>query len=301
MDVVIAAIVTSVPLALAALGGVVSERAGVVNFALEGMMLSGAFAAVWAARATGSPWLGLAAAVAAGVAIAFLHAAASLWLRVNQVISSIAVNLLALGLTGALLWSVYGAGTSPSAPTLPALTTGGRAVCVLTPVPFLLAPLVWLFLRYTVAGLRLRAAGEDARAARSAGVRVTGVRFAAVLASGALSGAAGAYVSTGVLSSFTGGMTGGRGYIAVAAVIFGKWNPLGALGAALLFGLFGALADHYAASSVLPQEAFLALPYLLTLIVLAGFIGRSDPQKARQFQAAARVTSAAASASSGVR
>jgi general nucleoside transport system permease protein len=277
VNLILATILAAVPIALAALGGVLSERAGVINFALEGMMLSGAFAAVTASYYMGSPYLALAAAVVAGTAIAFLHAATSLWLRVNQIISSIAINLFALGLTGALLWRLFGQGTTPEVATLPMYSIHGVAFNALMPVPFILAPIVWAFLRFSTAGLHLRAAGEDAAAARSAGVRVMRVKSLAVLASGALAGAAGAFISIGVLSTFTMNMTNGRGYIAVAAVIFGKWNPLGAVGAALLFGLFATGSDALAASMGMPAECFHALPYVLTLVALAGFVGKTKP------------------------
>jgi len=277
VDLILATVMAAVPIALAALGGVLSERAGVVNFALEGMMLSGAFAAVTTSYYMGSPYLALAAAVVAGVAIAFMHAAASLWLRVNQIISSIAVNLFALGLTGALLWRIFGQGTTPEVATLPMYSVHGIAFNALMPAPFIIAPIVWAFLRFTKAGLHMRASGEDAAAARSAGIRVTRVKFLAVLASGALAGAAGAFISIGVLSTFTMNMTNGRGYIAVAAVIFGKWNPLGAVGAALLFGLFSTGSDALAASAGMRSEIFHALPYILTLVALAGFVGKTKP------------------------
>jgi len=211
-----------------------------------------------------------------GVLIAALHAFVSLALKVNQIVSSVAMNLMALGLTGALLWKVFEQqGTSPPVEGLPAVTVGGWSMCVVTPAPFVLAPIIWVFLRRTVWGLRLRAVGEAPVAARAAGVRVGAVRTGAVLASGALAGAAGAYLSLGVLTSFTDSMTSGRGYAAVAAVIFGKWDPMWALGACVLFGLFRALADTLSVSAALPQEAYLALPYLLTLLALAGFVGRS--------------------------
>lgn len=280
MALIFAAIVKAAPLILAAVGGVISERSGVVNFALEGMMLSGAFAAVWAAHVTRSPWVGLLAAVAAGAFIALLHAAASLWLRVNQIVSSIALNLLALGATGSLLWRVFKAGTSPDVPALPALAIGGFAWNALLPLALLAPFAVWVFLKHTGWGLALRATGEDVETARSAGVRVMRVKFFAVLASGVLAGAAGAYMSIGLLSSFTLRMTGGRGYIAIAAVIFGKWHPLGAAGAALLFGLFEAASETFAGRFGLSGEFYLALPYVLTLAVLAGFVGKAQPPRA---------------------
>lgn len=275
MEIVFSTLTKAVGLILAASGGVISERAGVINFALEGMMLSGAFAAVWVSNATGNPYIALLAAVAAGVLVGLLHAVASLWLAVNQVVSSIALNLLALGVTGSLLWRLFAAGTSQSVPTLPGARFGGHSWNVLVPVALAVPVVIWAFLRFTVWGLRLRAVGEDVEAARSAGVRVMLVKFLSVLVSGGLAGAAGAYMSIGLLSSFTCGMTGGRGYMAVAAVIFGKWQPLGAAAAALLFGFFEALGETLAGRLGLPAEFYLALPYLLTLVALAAFVRRS--------------------------
>jgi len=280
MGLAFATVAKAVPLVLAALGGVISERSGVINFALEGMMLSGAFAAVWTSHETGNPWLGLAAGVAAGMAIGLLHAVASLYLRVNQIVSAIALNLFALGATGTLLWKIFNAGTSPEAPTLPSLEISGHDFNALVPLALIAPPAVWAFLKYTVWGLHLRAAGEDVEAARGAGVRVMPVKVAAVVVSGALAGAAGAYLSIGLLSSFTLRMTGGRGYMAIAAVIFGKWHPIGAAGAALLFGFFEAASETLAGRAALPAELFLALPYLLTLAALAGFVGKARAPRA---------------------
>lgn len=280
MGVFAATIAKAVPLMLAAVGGVISERAGVINFALEGMMLSGAFAAVWTSHETGSPWLGLAAAVVAGMAVGVIHAVASLYLRVNQIVSAIALNLLALGATGSLLWKIFNAGTSPEVPTLPSINVSGHAMNALVPLALIAPPAVWAFLRYTVWGLHLLATGEDVEAARAAGVRVVRVKFAAVIVSGAFAGAAGAYLSIGILSSFTLRMTGGRGYMAIAAVIFGKWHPLGAAVAALLFGFFEALSETLAGRLPLPPEAFHALPYILTLVALAGFVGKARAPRA---------------------
>jgi simple sugar transport system permease protein len=198
MGVLLSTLLKATPLVLAAMGGVISERAGVINFALEGMMLSGAFTAVWVSHKTGNPYLGLAAAIAAGVMVALLHAVASLWLRVNQVVSSVALNLLALGVTGALLQSVFDkAGTSPSVASLPGMTVAGYEWNVLVLAALATPWLVWLFMRHTVAGLHIRAAGEGVDAARAAGVRVKLVKTGAVLASGVFAGAAGAFVSGG--------------------------------------------------------------------------------------------------------
>ena len=280
MQIVFSTIVHAVPIALAALGGVISERAGVTNFALEGMMLSGAFAAVWASWVTGNPYLGLVAAVVGGAVIGVCHAGASLWLRVNQVVSSIAMNLLSLGLSGALLWRVFGQGTSPNVEALPGIVLGGYTWNLLVPLTFVCAIGVWAFLKFTVGGLHLRATGEDVEIARSVGVRVFAVKFAAVCASGVFAGAAGAYLSIGLLSSFTSGMTNGRGYIAVAAVIFGKWNAPGVLGASILFGFFAAAGETLGVGTFLPPEFFQALPYALTILSLAVLAGKSRPPAA---------------------
>jgi ABC-type uncharacterized transport system permease subunit len=280
MELACSTIVHAIPIALAALGGVIAERAGVINFALEGMMLSGAFAAVWASHVTGSPYVGLLAAIVAGVAIALCHAFASIALRVNQVLSAIAVNLLSLGLSGACLWHIFGQGTSPNVASLPGVAVAGYTWNVLVPLTVVAAFALQAFLKFTRAGLHLRATGEDVEIARSAGVNVTRVKFTAVCVSGAFAGAAGAYLSIGLLSSFTLGMTNGRGYIAVAAVIFGKWDPLGALAASTLFGFFAAAGGALGVGTLLPPEFFQALPYILTILSLAVFVGKSRPPAA---------------------
>ena len=275
------------PLILAALGGVISERAGVVNIGLEGMMRVGAFFACWAAFAFTSAWVGLAAGLAAGAALAALHAFVSIHGRADQVVSGIALNLIALGLVTFLLEAVFGTtGTAPveTLPELPTLL--GRS-----PFTYLafIAPVVLAgVLRYTVVGLRLRAVGEHPHAAATLGVSVARVRWAAVLAGGALAGLGGSALSLVILHRFDNKMPAGMGFMALAAVVFGKWTPLGALAAALFFTLGNAVAD-VVRSAIPPTGALadshfdgilLAAPYVLTLVLLGGFVGRAVPPAA---------------------
>ena len=273
------------PLILAALGGVLSERAGVVNLGLEGMMRVGAFFAAWAAFALGNAWLGLGAGMLAGAGFAAIHAYLSVRWRADQVVSGIALNLVALGLVTFLLETIFGTtGRAPveALPDLPALFGRG----VLTYIALALPVIVALWMRTSVAGLRLRAVGEQPRAAASLGVSVARVRSLAVIVGGALAGVGGADLSLGILHRFDNRMPAGMGFMALAAVVFGKWTPLGALGAALFFAFGNAVADT-AQSTLGPAVAgwhlngiLLALPYVLTLVVLAGFVGRAVPPAA---------------------
>jgi len=268
------------PLLLAALGGVWSERAGVINFALEGMMLTGAFAAVWGSYVTGSPWVGVGCAVVAGLALAAVHGLASLHLRVNQIVSAMALNILALGATGSLMECVFGTvGTSPSVAKLPSLPLAEGRVGVLSIVAVVAAIGSGLLLYRTRWGLAVRAVGEDPTAALTVGARVFRLKWACVLASGVLAGLAGAHISTGDLSQFLEGMTGGRGYIAVAAVIFGRWRPGGVMLACFLFGLADALGENLQGVGIarwhISPEWALMVPFLVTVAALAGLVGRS--------------------------
>ncbi len=279
------------PLLFACLGGLVSESSGVINFALEGMMLVGAFGAVWAAHAFGSPWWGLLGGAIAGMALGALHAIACLSLRANQIVSSIALNLLAAGATGTLLNQVFQAyGTSPTVGRLPSvgeLVRGGfpghaswvvRALDAL-PLSALLAvgcTLVVLFVFQKMAlGLVIRACGEDPYEARACGIEVARVRFGAVLCSGLLAGLGGASLSIGALAQFVERMTQGRGYLAIAALILARWNPRGVLPATLLFGGAEALSDWLAVSwPRVPHQGLLVVPYGMCLLVLAVHVGR---------------------------
>jgi simple sugar transport system permease protein len=262
-----AALRLAAPLLLAALGELLVERAGVVNIGVEGTMLCGAFAGFAAAAASGSPVAGAAAAIAAGAAVGALFAAFAVVRGADQIVVGAAVNLLALGSTALAARALYG-GAPPSAPVLPAAAAPAVAIG--------LVPLLAWFLSGTRRGLRLRAVGERARAADAEGVSVSGVRIAAAIAGGALAGLAGAALSISQSNTFTEGMTAGRGFIALAVVIFGRWRPGGVLLAALFFGAAMALQPRLQASgSAIPYQASLMLPYVVTLLVLAFASGRA--------------------------
>lgn len=260
------------PLLLAALGELVIERAGLINIGIEGTMLTGAFAGFVVAVATGSPLAGVAAAAVAGTLVGALFAAFAVVGRVDQIVVGTAVNLLALGATGAASRALYG-GAPPSAPTL------GPWVFEQTPFAvagWALALAIGLALARTRAGLRLRAVGESARAADAEGVPVARVRAAAVLIGSSLAGVAGAALTLAQSDSFTEGMTAGRGFIALAIVIFGRWSALGVLLASLFFGCATALQFRLQARGVgIPYPVFLMFPYLVTLAVLALATGRA--------------------------
>jgi len=264
------------PLVLAAVGGVLSERAGVVNIGLEGMMRFGAFAAAVGAFFTGSPWLGLACGAAAGAAAAAVHALLSLHFRADQVVSGIALNLVALGLTTFLLEATFGSsGVSPQVPALPRGGSGHTALAWLAiAVPILLH----FGLLRTPVGLRIRAVGENPHAAAAVGVRVLPLRAACVLGSGALAGLGGAALSVGILGQFDSRMPAGQGFMALAAMVFGRWTPLGAAGAAFFFAAADALQRQLSfslhAADLRLSGIFLALPYALTLLVVAAGAGR---------------------------
>jgi ABC-type uncharacterized transport system permease subunit len=280
------------PLVFAAMGGILSERSGVINIGLEGMMLMGAFFGIFGSDLFGSWVLGALVGMAAGGALALVHAVFSIHLRADQVVSGTAVNLLALGITGYVFVEHYGSqGTPGSIPRVPDVSLPvvkeipfvGDAIgeaSLLTWLALLLVPLVALFLFRTPRGLRLRSVGEKPRAAESVGIPVIRTRYLAVVASGVLAALGGVYLSIALLGSFSQGMTAGRGFIALAAVIFGSWRPVGALGAALLFGFSSAVAQRLPAFSESIAVLFQALPYLLVLVVVAGLIGRSRPPAA---------------------
>jgi simple sugar transport system permease protein len=265
------------PLVFAALGGVLSERAGVVNIGLEGMMRFGAFAAAAGAISSGSPWVGLACGALAGAAAAAVHAALSLRFRADQVVSGIALNLVALGLVTYLLQAQFGSsGVSPPAPSLPRDRFGHTALSYAA----LIVPLLFAYgLARTPAGLRVRAVGEHPRAAATLGVRVLRLRGLCVLGSGALAGVGGAALSIGILGQFDARMPAGQGFMALAAMVFGRWTPLGAAGAAFFFAAADALQRELSfglhAADLRLEGIFLALPYALTLLVLALGLGRT--------------------------
>jgi simple sugar transport system permease protein len=273
------------PLVLAALGGVLSERAGVASIGLEGMMRVGAFFACWGAFAAGNAWVGAAAGVAAGLALAAIHGYACIRWRADQVISGIALNLVALGLVTFLLETVFGTtGSAPAEPLppLPSWFGHGPLSYLALALPFALA----LLLRHTVLGLRLRAVGERPQAAASLGIAVGPIRWGAVLAGGALAGLGGAALPLAILHRFDNHMPSGMGFMALAAVVFGKWTPTGAFLAAMFFATAEAAVS--AVQGALPHTwaelhldgILLAAPYLLALAALAGFVGRTVPPAA---------------------
>lgn len=278
----------SVPYVLSAVGAAFSERGGVINIGLEGIMLNGALAYVLGAYATGNPWAGVATAALAGAATAALHALVTIRFRADQITSGLGINLLAAGLTKFVLTQVFhSSSNSARVVGLPDWSAFGLArVPALGEV--LASPLVLvtvglvaighLVLFRTVFGLRLRAVGERPEAAATLGLSVAGHRLAGVLISGVFSGLAGAWLAS-EQHSFTDGMTNGRGYIALAAMIVGKWTPLGAAAACLLFGAAEALQITLQGSGF-PNELLQMLPYVVTMLVLAGFIGRAVAPRA---------------------
>jgi general nucleoside transport system permease protein len=280
------------PLVFGALGGIVCERSGVINIGLEGMMLMGAFFGIFGADLTGSWVSGALIGMAAGGALALVHAVFSIQFRADQVVSGFAVNLLAVGITGYVFIAHYGdQGTPDGVPRVPDVTLPGieeipfvgdaiGRASLLTWIALLLVPALALFLFRTPRGLRLRSVGEKPRAADSVGVPVIRTRYLAVIASGLLAALGGVYLSIAFLGSFSQDLTAGRGYIALAAVIFGAWRPGRALIAALLFGFSSALAQRLPTFSESTAVLFQALPYVLTLIVVAGLIGRTRPPAA---------------------
>jgi ABC-type uncharacterized transport system permease subunit len=269
------------PLILAALGGMFSERSGVINIALEGMMLAGAFTAAAVTYATGSPYVGLLAGMMAGMLIAAIHAVACIQYQADQVVTGTAINILMLGMPAFLSGAFFlSSGSTPQIPKehlvpwLPII------------IALVMVPLSWYILYKTPFGLRLRSVGENPEAADAAGVRVARMRYAGVLLSGVLAGLGGAYLSIGQSSLFTRNMTSGRGFIALAALIFGKWRPFQTLLACLLFGLTDAIATQMQGVVKLPSgddipvQFVYMVPYILTIVVLAGFIGSSRPPRA---------------------
>jgi len=267
----------SVPLIFASLGGVCSERSGVVNIGLEGMMLTGAFVSIAVANATGSVVVGVLAAIAAGGLLGGLHALVTVTFKADQIVSGVAINLLAMGLTAFIPEALYG--RSDIGSECPVPTIAG-----FTPLVFLAIAAVvvaHLALFKTSWGLRLRSVGENPEAADSLGISVTRMRYYGVILSGALAALGGVYLSLDQSGSFYKVMTGGKGFIALAAMIFGNWTPFGALGASMLFGFADAAQGQvqllgYAIPPQIPQM----IPYILTIAVLAGFVGRALPPAA---------------------
>lgn len=297
----------AVPLLLACLAGLYSERAGIVDIGLEGKMLGAAFAAAATAAVTGSPWLGLLAAIGVSSCMSLIHALASINMRGNQVISGVALNFLALGATVFLgqSWFRRGGNTPnlssdqrfspielPFAAELQSVPFIGEIYAqlisghnILVYFAFIAVPITAWVLMKTRFGLRLRAVGENPKALDTAGMSVARLRYQALIVTGVLCGVAGAYLSTGQGASFTDNMTAGRGFIALAALIFAKWLPWPALYTCLLFGFLSALQIRLQGIELpiigeVPVQAIQALPYILTVVLLAGFIGRAVAPKA---------------------
>ncbi|MGZ8715840.1 MAG: ABC transporter permease [Gaiellaceae bacterium] len=285
-------LVWATPLTYAAIGGMFSERSGVVNIALEGMMLAGAFFGVLGADKFNSWAMGILVAGIAGGCFALVHAFFAIHLRADQIVGGTAINFLALGVTGYFFIQVYGDVGSPgNLPRIPNVNIPGlKNVTFLDDAFGQLNLMIWLsFVLLIVAyvvmfktpiGLRIRAVGEHPRAAETVGISVYLIRYASVTLSGVLAALGGAYLAVGFVGSFNENMTAGRGFIALAALIFGNWRPLGAFAAALLFGASTALSFRLATYSDSAAVLFQALPYVLTLIAVAGVIGRSVPPAA---------------------
>jgi ABC-type uncharacterized transport system permease subunit len=286
-----AALRYATPLTFAALGGVTSERAGVVNIGLEGMMLTGAFFGAWGADVTSS-WLGgIVIGLVAGGVMGLLHAVFSVSLRADQIVSGTAINFLALGITGYLFVKVYGTeGTPDDLPEIPDVHLpigwipfvgeGLEQLNLMIWIGLIAVAALSLFLFRTPRGLRLRSVGENPLAADTAGISPIRVRYYAVMASGAFAALGGVFLSIGFVHSFGQNMTNGKGFIGLAAVIAGKWRPGGALAAALIFGFTSALAQRLPVFSPTVAVLLQALPYVVTLIVVAGLVGRSRPPAA---------------------
>jgi ABC-type uncharacterized transport system permease subunit len=264
------------PLIFAAMGGLLSERSGVMNIALEGLMLIGAFTAVAGTHYLHDPWLGLLCGIVAAGAGGAVHAFWCITLRADQIVAGTAINLLGLGTTAFLIQQIWGrAGQTGAVEKLPTI---GRGMTILVPLAFLLVPVIHYLLFVTKPGLRIQASGEHPRAAESVGIPVPLYRYAWVIASGVLAGLGGAALSIGDLSFFTREMTQGRGFIALAAVIFGNWTPVGTLGATLLFAASQAFQVRAQAAGLgISKDILLALPYILTLVAICGLVRRSRP------------------------
>jgi ABC-type uncharacterized transport system permease subunit len=295
------------PLLLACIAGLFSERAGIFDIGLEGKMLAAAFLSAAVAYTTGNVWVGLLAGIGASLLLSAIHGVASITFRGNQLISGVAINFLAAGLTVVIAQSWFGqggrtpqlAGAARFNPITLPFADSLRDVPVIGPIyyelisghtalvyiAFMIVPLTWWVLYATRFGLRLRAVGENPAAVDTAGVSVVGMRFAAVMICGVLCGLAGAYLATALQAGFTKDMSAGRGYIALAALIFAKWKPWPCLGATMLFGFLQALAlrpdliQRTLGFSVQTQLLD-ALPYILTVVILAGFVGKAIPPKA---------------------
>lgn len=274
------------PLIFAALGGMFSERSGVINIALEGLMLAGAFTAAVMTYETSNPFVGLFCGILAGAFLAVIYAIAVIEFEADQVVAGFGINILMLGLPALLSSAIYDSAGSTEQIAKENVLPSVFDINIASILAFALVPLCWYILYKTPFGLRLRAVGENPSAADAAGVSVNKMRYVAVIFSGILAAAGGAYLSIGQSSLFTRGMTAGRGFIALAALILAKWKPVPVLLACLFFGFTEALTiplasyKNAAGDALLPVQFVQILPYVLTIIVLAGFIGRSRAPKA---------------------
>jgi simple sugar transport system permease protein len=287
----------AIPLALAGLGGLFSERSGVINIALEGMMLTGAFTAVAATNFTQNPWFGVLAAILVGIFLGLIHAITCITFKANQIVSGVAINLFASGITVFFCWLLFNETQIMAKKSLPvwgfSIPKIGEGSAFLRNIIVMFAhysPLVYLtiiifvlshiILFKTPFGLRLRSVGEYPQAADTLGVNIVKMRYIAVLTSGALAGLAGSFLSLEQAHFFVKEISGGRGFIALAAMIFGKWTPLGTAGAALLFGVGEALAIRLQGVFAIPVQFINMVPYLLAIFVLVSAIGRATPMAA---------------------
>ncbi|MFL5922062.1 MAG: ABC transporter permease [Gaiellaceae bacterium] len=285
-------LVFATPLTFAALGGMFSERSGVVNIGLEGMMLMGAFWGIWGADKAGSWVWGIVIAMASGGLLALVHAFFAIHLRADQIVGGVAVNFLALGITGYFFVQLYHGENIPTGVSqIPDVNLANESshsffaesfghLNLMIWVAILFVPLSYVVMFKTPVGLRIRACGEHPRAADTVGISVYVVRYCSVVLSGVLAAMGGAYLTVGYLNTYNENVTAGRGFIALAALIFGNWRPFGAFGAALLFGFSTALAFRLPVYSSNAATLFQALPYVLTLIAVAGVIGRTIPPAA---------------------
>ena len=284
-----AALRMTTPIAFASLGGIFSERVGIINIGLEGMMLTSAFTGVAASYFSGNPWLGVLAAVLAGGLLGLLHALLTVKLIGDQIVSGTGINIFALGFTAYMsqvIWGSRGASESVqglkvvSIPLLKDIPIIGDIIGAHTPLVYLMLIIMvlsYIVLFKTPIGLRIRAVGEHPAAADTAGINVFKTKYLCVMVSGMLAGLGGAFLSLGHLNLFAWGMTGGRGFIAMAAMIFGKWMPFGAFGASFLFGFADALQMRLQALGLLPPQIILTIPYILTVAVLAGVVRKAIP------------------------
>ncbi len=270
------AIRLAVPYTLAGLGGTFSERSGVVNIGLEGMMLTGAFTAVAVANTSGSPWFGMLAAILVGMILGLVHAVVCVSLKSNQIVSGLAINIFASGVTVFFSWLIF---------NLTQIQVEGKLVFPLTnlppilPLTIVIVIVAHFVIFRTTFGLRLRSVGEHPKAADTLGVNVYKMRYIGVIISGGLAGLGGAFLSLEHAHYFVKNMSGGKGFIGLAAMIFGKWTPLGTAGAGLLFG-FGEAISLRISSTDIPSQFIDMIPYIITMFVLAGVVGRATPPAA---------------------